>query len=59
MPKDREQLKKEIKQNLLNELQRLNERREQLLKEKNDGLEKLDDQIMDVKLRMEALEKLP
>ena len=59
MPKDREQLKKEIKQNWLNELQRLNERREQLLKEKNDGLEKLDDQIMEVKLRMEALEKLP
>ena len=58
MVKTREQLKSDLKGEYFSELSRLQTNRERLLKEKQGELEKLDNEIEMLKLKMEVLEKL-
>ena len=58
MVKNREQLKRELKQEYFAELSALQESRERLLKDKEGELENIDNQIEALKLKMEVLSKL-
>lgn len=58
MAKDREQLKRELKSELMNSLSSAQNRRESLLKEKAGELERLDNEIEMLKLKLDVIEKL-
>lgn len=56
--KERELAIREIKQNIRNELSALEQKREQVEKDRKGELEKLDEQMAEVSIRLEGMEKV-